>query len=56
MQSNHCRISANLGAVFLANCCEEAEQGFDGKMEAKKEMLKNILSSYEQVLAVLNPE
>jgi len=48
--------AANLGAVFLANCCEEAEQGFDGKMEAKKEMLKNILSSYEQVLAVLNPE
>lgn len=48
--------AANLGAQHLSEICFEAEKGFDHKKAEKEEVLTHILSSYGQVISVLNTE
>ena len=48
--------AANLGAQALSDICFQAEQGFDQDKETKERILTDILSSYEQVIQLLNNE
>lgn len=46
--------AANLGAQALSELCKTAEQGFDQDKATKEQILTNILSSYKQLIGLLN--